>query len=197
MANVRMVRSSNIESFKMVHRPVPWVNRTDSLPRHECAGQQPGQNPMDHLAVHVGEALIDAVLVKGQLLEIEPEEVEDGGVKIPDRRGVLLGPAPELGGPENEGVLKEPHWFKSVSGPQWADRAPGNAARSRASASWGHPSSKTAGLQSVCIQCLRDACDYPACSARGFQDHGHAWNSRHASSRRLRRSRSLHRGCSV
>jgi len=51
---------------------------------------------MDHLAVHVGEALIDAVLVKGQLLEIEPEEVEDGGVKIPDRRGVLLGPAPEL-----------------------------------------------------------------------------------------------------
>ena len=43
-----------------------------------------GQDLLDHLAVHVGQAALDAVVVVGQLLVVEAEQVQDGGVEVVD-----------------------------------------------------------------------------------------------------------------
>jgi hypothetical protein len=45
----------------------------------------------DHLAFHVREAALDAVVLEGEALEVEAEEVEDGGVEVVERMDVLHG----------------------------------------------------------------------------------------------------------
>jgi len=50
------------------------------------------QNLLDHVPVHIREAAVGAVVSEGQLLVIEAEEVQDGGVDI-----VTLGEALAVG----------------------------------------------------------------------------------------------------
>src|SRR5690348_15126789 len=45
---------------------------------------------LDDLAVYVGKATLAAVVVVGQLLVVETEKAEHGGVEVVDRRDVLL-----------------------------------------------------------------------------------------------------------
>ena len=47
-----------------------------------------GQDPLDHFAVHVGEPEVAAGVVEGELLVVEAEELEDGGLKVVDVHGV-------------------------------------------------------------------------------------------------------------
>ena len=55
-------------------RPIP----TPSRETHRS--ERSGQNRLDHVAVDVGEATLDAVVVEGQPGVIEAEEVQDRGV---------------------------------------------------------------------------------------------------------------------
>ena len=45
---------------------------------------------MNHVAVDVGEASLEAVVIKGQPLVVEPKKVQDRGVQIVDGGDVLL-----------------------------------------------------------------------------------------------------------
>src|SRR5690606_5319481 len=57
-----------------------------------------GENVLDHVAVDVGEAAVEAVVVPGELLVVEPEQVQHRRVEVPDGGRVFLGPAAELVG---------------------------------------------------------------------------------------------------
>tara|TARA_A100001037_G_scaffold238378_1_gene217801 strand:+ start:383 stop:613 length:231 start_codon:yes stop_codon:yes gene_type:complete len=49
------------------------------------------QHFLNHVAVHIGEAALDAVVVKGQLFVVEAQEMEHGGVKIMEGVDILGG----------------------------------------------------------------------------------------------------------
>lgn len=48
------------------------------------------------MAVHVGEAALDAVVIKAELLVIEPEQVKGGRVQVVAVRGIFLGSESEI-----------------------------------------------------------------------------------------------------
>ena len=52
--------------------------------RAEGRGSSLRKNLLDDVSVHVGEAAFDAVVPEGELLVIDAEEVEDGGVEVVD-----------------------------------------------------------------------------------------------------------------
>src|SRR5690242_17962953 len=59
------------------------------------------QDLIDHAAVDVGQAEIAAAEAERQLLVVQAEQVEDGGVQIVDGQGILHGPvAVFVRGPE-------------------------------------------------------------------------------------------------
>ena len=49
------------------------------------------QNALDDFALHVGQAAFEAVVVKGQSLMLQPEQVQDRRVKIMHRHTILRG----------------------------------------------------------------------------------------------------------
>ena len=55
--------------------------------------QGSGEHGLDHVPVHVGEAALGAVVVVGQPLVIEAEEVQDRGVEVVERGLVLRRPS--------------------------------------------------------------------------------------------------------
>jgi hypothetical protein len=55
-----------------------------------------GQHVFDHMTVDIGEPAIEAVVIEGQALMVEAQEVEDGGVEIIDGGFVQRGFEAEL-----------------------------------------------------------------------------------------------------
>ena len=65
--------------------------------RSSCGQERPhhfggsGEHLLDDVAFDVGEAALDAVVLEGEALVVEAEEVEDGGVEIVEGVDVLHG----------------------------------------------------------------------------------------------------------
>ena len=62
------------------------------------SSQQSGDQVLDDLAVHVGQAEVSAGVAVGELFVVEAEEVEDRGVQVVDVHLVLDGLEPEVVG---------------------------------------------------------------------------------------------------
>src|SRR5262249_58512043 len=70
-------------------------------------GPSSGQQTCQHVAVHVGQPALDAVVVERQALVIDAEQVQDGGVKIVDIDRVLGGlPADVVGRSVSDAVFQ-------------------------------------------------------------------------------------------
>src|SRR5437016_5673161 len=64
---------------------------------------------VDHVAVHIGQAVIATVMAVGQLLVIQTHEIQDGGMKVVDMDFVLNGvPAVLVGSAVNHSTLHAP-----------------------------------------------------------------------------------------
>lgn len=58
--------------------------------RLSCPGARTsGQKRLDHPPVHVGEAAGDAIVIEGEPLVVQAEEVQGGGVEIVNGDGIL------------------------------------------------------------------------------------------------------------
>ena len=55
-----------------------------------------GQNIADHLATHIGQAVVAAAIAVGQAFVIEAHLIQDGGVQIVDVHAFLFGTEAEL-----------------------------------------------------------------------------------------------------
>lgn len=52
------------------------------------AGKASGEQPLNHLAMHVGEAEVATLEAVGELGVVHAEEVEDGGVEVVNGHGI-------------------------------------------------------------------------------------------------------------
>ena len=66
-----------------------WQNAALHLPRRPSPDSR--QHALDDVAVHIGQATVEAVVVVGQRGVVEAEQVEDGGVEVPHGHPVYRG----------------------------------------------------------------------------------------------------------
>ena len=88
------------------------MSNADARTRNESwgavTGPGSGQDAPDHLARHVGQAVVAPVVMVGQALVIEPQQMEDRGVEIVDMDAVAAHADAEIVGSSVNGAGPDP-----------------------------------------------------------------------------------------